>query len=147
MGSSVYVDHASDLSYICHHTALTSEDPVKGKEAFEAYAKAHGVSIKHYHADNGRFKDNAFLKSIQENHQTISFSGVGAHHQNGIAEKKKLKDYFKCVARRRVTRQVYHTTPSCEGLGFLNVFNLKLKPKEYEFFIKEVNQVTKDTDL
>jgi hypothetical protein len=33
-------------------------------------------------------KDNAFLKSIQENHQTISFSGVGAHHQNGIAEKR-----------------------------------------------------------
>jgi transposase InsO family protein len=88
VGSSVYVDHASDLSYIYHHTALTSEETVKGKEAFEAYAKAHGVRIKHYHADNGRFKDNAFLKSIQENHQTISFSGVGAHHQNGIAEKR-----------------------------------------------------------
>jgi hypothetical protein len=64
IGSSVYVDHASDLSYIYHHTALTSEETVKGKEAFEAYAKAHGVRIKHYHADNGRFKDNAFLKSI-----------------------------------------------------------------------------------
>ena len=87
-GSSVYVDQASDLSYIYHHTSLTSEDTVKGKEAFEAYAKSHGVHIKHYHADNGRFKDNAFLKSIQENHQTISFSGVGAHHQNGIAEKR-----------------------------------------------------------
>ncbi len=88
VGSSVYVDHASNLSYIYHHTALTSETTVKGKEAFEAYAKAHGVTIKHYHADNGRFKDNAFLKSIHENHQTISFSGVGAHHQNGIAEKR-----------------------------------------------------------
>ncbi len=68
-GSSVYVDHASDLSYIYHHTTLTSEDTVRGKEAFETYAKAHGVCIKHYHADNGRFKDNAFLKSIHENHQ------------------------------------------------------------------------------
>jgi hypothetical protein len=43
VGSSVYVDHASDLSYIYHHTALTSEETVKGKEAFEAYAKAHRV--------------------------------------------------------------------------------------------------------
>jgi hypothetical protein len=73
------------LSYIYHHIPLTSEETVKGKKAFEAYAKAHGITIKHYHADNGRFKDNAFLQSIQENHQTISFSGVGAHHQNGIA--------------------------------------------------------------
>jgi hypothetical protein len=47
MGSSVYVDHASDLSYIDHHKALTSEEAVKGKKAFEAYAEAHGVRIKH----------------------------------------------------------------------------------------------------
>jgi hypothetical protein len=32
-GSSVYVDQASYLSYIYHHTSLTSEDTVKGKEA------------------------------------------------------------------------------------------------------------------
>ncbi len=88
MGSSVYVDHASDISYIYHHTALTSEETVKGKEAFEAYAKAHGVRIKQYHANNGRFKEIAFLKSIHVNHQTFSFSGVGAHHQNGVAEKR-----------------------------------------------------------
>jgi hypothetical protein len=61
-GSSVNVDQASDLSCIYHHTSLTTEDTVKGKEAFEAYAKSHGVHIKLYHADNGRFKDNAFLK-------------------------------------------------------------------------------------
>jgi hypothetical protein len=87
-GSSVYVDHASDLSYIYHHISLTSEETVKGKEVLEDNARAHGVTIKHYHADIGRFKDTAFLKSIHDNHQTISFSVVGAHHQNGIAEKK-----------------------------------------------------------
>jgi hypothetical protein len=57
------VDKASDLSYIYHHTSLTSEHTVKGKEAFEVYAKLHGVHVKHYHAENGRFKHNAFLKS------------------------------------------------------------------------------------
>jgi transposase InsO family protein len=29
-----------------------------------------------------------FMNSIEEKGQTISFSGVGAHHQNGIAEKR-----------------------------------------------------------
>ncbi len=58
------------------------------KIAFEKFAASHGVNIKHYHADNGRFKDKLFSKSIEEKGQTISFCGVGAHHQNGIAEKR-----------------------------------------------------------
>jgi hypothetical protein len=48
----------------------------------------HGVRIKHNHADNGRFEDNLFIKDIEEKGQTICFCGVGAHHQNGIAEKR-----------------------------------------------------------
>jgi hypothetical protein len=45
------------------------------------------VTIEHYHADNGCFADNAFMQSIAEYGQTISFCGVNAHFQNGIAEK------------------------------------------------------------
>jgi hypothetical protein len=67
---------------------MSSKETVKAKESFERYAKSYGVNIKHYHADNGRFKDKAFMKSIEDSGQTISFSGVGAHHQNGIAEKR-----------------------------------------------------------
>jgi hypothetical protein len=67
---------------------MSSEETVRAKESFERYAKSYGVNIKHYHADNGRFKDKAFMKSIEDSGQTISFSGVGAHHQNGIAEKR-----------------------------------------------------------
>jgi hypothetical protein len=102
-GSSVYADHALGLSYIIyHHISLTLKETVKEKEAFKAYAKAHGVYIKHYHANHGRFQDNVFLKSIQENHQTISFSGLGAHHQNGIAE-KRIRDL-----QRRATALLLH---------------------------------------
>jgi len=61
---------------------------VKAKESFEKFAKTHGVHIMHYYADNGRFKDKAFMKEIEEQRQGISFIGVGAHHQNGIAEKR-----------------------------------------------------------
>jgi hypothetical protein len=67
---------------------MSSEETLKGKEAFEQYAESHGVTIKHYHADNGRFEDKVFMTSIEKSKQSISFSGVGAHHQNGVAEKR-----------------------------------------------------------
>jgi hypothetical protein len=51
--STVFVDQASDFSYIYHHTSLNSAQTVQAKQAFEAEAKRHGVTIKHYHADNG----------------------------------------------------------------------------------------------
>jgi hypothetical protein len=41
---------------------MTSEETLKSKLAFEKFAASHGVIIKHYHADNGRFKDNLFSK-------------------------------------------------------------------------------------
>jgi hypothetical protein len=88
VGSTIFVDHASDLSYIYHQTSMTSEETLKSKLAFERYALSHGVHIKHYHADNGRFKDTLFTRDIEEKGQTISYCGVGAHHQNGIAEKR-----------------------------------------------------------
>ncbi len=88
VASTVYADHASDLSYVYHQTSMTSEETLKSKLAFEKFAASHGVNIKHYHADNGRFKDKLFSKSIEEKGQTISFCGIGAHHQNGIAEKR-----------------------------------------------------------
>ncbi len=102
VGSTIFVDHASDLSYVYHQTSMTSEETLKSKVAFEKYALSHGVHIKHYHADNGRFKDKAFMKSIEDSGQTISFSGVGAHHQNGIAE-KRIKDL-----QRRATTLLLH---------------------------------------
>jgi transposase InsO family protein len=88
VGSTIFVDQASDLSYVYHQLSMSSEETVMAKESFERYAKSHGVTIKHYHADNGRFKDKAFMRAVEQNGQSISFSGVGAHHQNGIAEKR-----------------------------------------------------------
>ncbi len=83
----VFVDHTSWLSYIHLQQGLTSAEMVKAKQAFKAYTRSHGVSIKHYHADNGRFADNAFINLVARSGQTISYCGVNAHFQNGIAEK------------------------------------------------------------
>jgi hypothetical protein len=85
---TVFTDHFSDLSYVHLQKTITSAETLEAKDAFEAYAKSVGVTIQHYHADNGRFSDNLFLERVKDKGQTISFCGVNAHFQNGIAEKK-----------------------------------------------------------
>ena len=85
---TVFVDHFSGHSFTYLQKRITSDETVRAKVAYEAYAKSLGVTIKHYHADNGRFADNAFLRSVADCKQTISFCGVNAHFQNGRAEKK-----------------------------------------------------------
>eukprot|EP00957_Ditylum_brightwellii_P022844 1723792-Ditylum_brightwellii.AAC.1 len=39
-----------------------------------------------YHKDNGRFGEKAFRATCDEQGQDITFCGMRAHHQNGIAE-------------------------------------------------------------
>jgi hypothetical protein len=85
---TVIVDHYSRFTYIHLHTAITSEENVKTKHAFECVAQNAGVIIKHYHADKGRFADKAFLNDLEAKGHTISFCGVRAHFQNGIAEQR-----------------------------------------------------------
>jgi hypothetical protein len=46
------------------------------------------VTIRHYHADNGRFIENTWSEDTKLKGQDMSYSGVGAHHQNGRAEKR-----------------------------------------------------------
>jgi hypothetical protein len=65
------------------------------KHAFEKFAAEHGVHIHHYHCDNNSlYADNAFKESCKSSHQRLTFCGVNAHFQNGIAilesEQKQL---------------------------------------------------------
>ena len=86
------------MTYIYLMKRLTSEETVDAKRAFETYARNRGVSIRHYHCDNGRFADNAFIKDVDEKGQTISFCAAYAHLQNGRAE-KRLRDLQEQVER------------------------------------------------
>ena len=56
------------------------------KHAFEWSAEQRGMKITHYHANNGRFADNAFIQNCQANRQSLLYCGMNAHFQNGIAE-------------------------------------------------------------
>ena len=87
-GASVFADHTSGFTYVHLHQAMTTQETIDAKHAFEHIAKQHAIRIRHYHYDNGRFADRAFMDDICKAGQTISFCGVGAHHQNGVAERR-----------------------------------------------------------
>jgi hypothetical protein len=58
--ATVFTDHYSCLQYVHLMTKITSQETVEARQAFEIFAKQHGVQILHYHCDNGRFANNAF---------------------------------------------------------------------------------------
>ena len=88
VAATVFADHFSGFTYVHFMEAITTDETIEAKEAFERFAERHGVRVQHYHCDNGRFADKAFLENVREHRQTISFCGVSAHHQNGVAEKR-----------------------------------------------------------
>ena len=88
-GSVIFVDHFSDLIYSHLIRGTSSQDTLDAKHGYERMAKSYGVVVKSYHADNLRFNDNNFTGDCVRAGQTITFCGVGAHHQNAIVERKK----------------------------------------------------------
>jgi len=84
---SLYVDHDSRFLYPFFQEGKMAAETQKGKHAFEAFAKAKGISLHHIHTDNGVFNSNLNKTDIASKNQTISFCGVNAHWQNGIVER------------------------------------------------------------
>ena len=78
--ATVFVDHASDFTYVHMNEALMTAE-------LKQIAEQHGVKIQHYHCDNGHFADCAFVTDLHKAQQTIKFHGVGAHHQSGFTER------------------------------------------------------------
>ncbi|KAG7349703.1 reverse transcriptase RNA-dependent DNA polymerase [Nitzschia inconspicua] len=89
--ATVFVDHYSDMSYLVLQETGTADETLAAKHSFEAFARTHAIRIQHYHADNGRLAENLWTDDIQKQGQTMSYCGVSAHWQNGIAE-KRIKD-------------------------------------------------------
>jgi Reverse transcriptase (RNA-dependent DNA polymerase) len=86
--ATIFVDHFSDITFVHLQKSTNAEETIEAKEAFERWASSHGVNIRHYHADNGRFAETAFMAHVAKRGQTISFCGVNAHFQNGKAERR-----------------------------------------------------------
>ena len=92
------VDHATGYVRVFHQTSLTAEQTLKAKRLFELQAKGCGVVVKHYHSDNGVFNSKLFKSDMELLEQKFTKSGVGAHHQNAVAE--RAIGYIMSRARR-----------------------------------------------
>ena len=86
--ATIYVDQYSGYSYVWIQRTTSVEDTLKGKHAFERFANHNGISIRHYHADNGIFRAKDWVQDCHTQQQTLSYAAVGAHHQNGVAERR-----------------------------------------------------------
>ena len=86
--ATIFVDHYSGLGFVYLQKGSSAAETIEAKKAFERYAEARGVTIRAYHADNGIFKANEWQKECIRSNQQLTFAGVGAHHQNGRAEKR-----------------------------------------------------------
>ncbi len=97
--ATVFVDQASRLGYVYFQKKATVEETLLAKKAWEKYAESHGIHIRGYHDDNGIFKAKWFVNNCNEQNQTLTFAGVNAHHQNGIAERriKQLQDQTRSI--------------------------------------------------
>ena len=98
--ATVFVDQYSRYTYIYLQRSLTSKETLEAKKAFERHCTDHDVHVTHYHADNGRFADNAFVNHAEQvKNQSLSYCGVGAHFQNGIAERsiRQLQDQARTM--------------------------------------------------
>jgi hypothetical protein len=84
--ATVFVDHVTNLGYVHLQKSTSVADTLEAKEAFERYATDRGVTIQHYHADNGTFAAHGWVKACHAKQQGLTFAAVGAHHQNGKAE-------------------------------------------------------------
>jgi len=86
--ATVFIDQHSRLSHVHMQKGTSAEETLEAKAAFEAYAKARGINMQAHHADNGAFKAKAWVRHCYLSGQDLTFSGVGAHHQNGMAERR-----------------------------------------------------------
>ena len=86
--ATIFVDQATRMGYTYLQSTASADETITAKKAFEAFARQHGVTIRGYHADNGIFKANKWMESCRSQSQSLTFAGVNAHHQNGVAERR-----------------------------------------------------------
>jgi len=85
--ATIFVDHYSRLRFVNLQIDDSYAETLAAKRTFETFAAEHGVKILHYHCINGCFHDNAFKQACHDSRQQLTFCGVNAHFQNGIAKR------------------------------------------------------------
>ncbi len=97
--ATIFVDHYSHLCFVHLQIDDSSVETVATKRTFKSFAAKNGVKIQHYHCNNGRFPDNAFKQACHEQRQQLTFCGINAHFQNGIA-KRAIRDLSESACKQ-----------------------------------------------
>jgi transposase InsO family protein len=84
---SLFVNHASCKIINFSQFFTNTTETLRSVACLESQAYNKGFKIKKYHSDNGIFPSAEFKAYCKQQNQKYSFSGVGAHHQNGVAER------------------------------------------------------------
>jgi hypothetical protein len=84
---SFWVDHFSQYVYVTMHKTKKVEELIPSNCEFEIFASKYVVTIKHIRANNGVYTARIFQEQCNQNRQPLTFCAVGAHWQNGIAER------------------------------------------------------------
>ena len=93
---TLFVDHVSGKLFNYPQISTTASETITSKHQLEALVADEGFHIKKYHSGNVIFASTDFKSDCNWLNQKYIFSGVGAHHQNGIAE-RNIKTVVKWV--------------------------------------------------
>ena len=83
--ATVCIDYVTGYVHVALMTDQSGESTLQAKHDYEHLSATRNVKVKHYHADNSRFAERSFTNDFKASTQQITFCGVGAHHQNGMA--------------------------------------------------------------
>ena len=86
--TSFFVDDRSDYTFACDQEFTNAEETITAKLSYESDLRKHGKEVRHYHADNGTYTVARCKEEIENKKQTLTFCGIGSHHQNGKAENR-----------------------------------------------------------
>ncbi len=81
------VDHSSSKIFNFCQLLNNAAEIITSKSCLEALANNKTINIKSFHTNNQIFASSAFKEDCTSKQQKLTFSGVGAHHQNGVAKR------------------------------------------------------------
>ncbi len=83
---TLLVDHATGKIFNFCQISNDATETVVSKCKLEHMESSEGIKNKKYHTDNSMFASEEFQSNCGRKGQKLDFSGVGAQHQNCVAE-------------------------------------------------------------
>ena len=132
-GGTIFIDAASTFMHVDTQVSLGAAETIRSKNKLEREAMRHGIKIAGYRGDNGVYRSAEFMADCDKKNQALDFSGVGAHHHNGTAE-RAIRTISTC-ARAMMIHAMIHNP---------NEVNLDLWPFAVKYAVYLWNKMPKE---